>query len=85
MIEIGPYIDFHETDLYTTDYDGRLLCESGVLYWNGSKVHTNANFTNLILDKFDIDGAGNVVVKTNFYSLGEGNRLQVRRVYQDLN
>ena len=47
VIEVGAYIDFHETNGGTTDYDGRLDCVSGLLRWNGDAVYTSLNFTNL--------------------------------------
>ncbi|MDR3705770.1 MAG: hypothetical protein P4L28_07695 [Paludibacteraceae bacterium] len=34
-MEIGKYIDFHSTDVYTSDYDVRLLADSGKLTLTG--------------------------------------------------
>lgn len=42
VMEVGKYIDFHESDNDSDDYDGRLQVSTGILQFNGYSIyHTN--------------------------------------------
>jgi hypothetical protein len=43
VMEVGKYIDFHESDTDTSDYSVRVFSESGILYINGNKIWHKGN------------------------------------------
>ena len=57
VMEVGKYIDFHETSTDTSDYAGRLMVNDRVLYYNDNKVwHTGNDGSNSGLNADLLDG-----------------------------
>jgi hypothetical protein len=57
VMEIGKYIDFHETDDDTDDYDARISCVSGVLQIGGNTIwHAGNDGDGSTLDADLLDG-----------------------------
>jgi len=43
VMEVGKYLDFHETNAATTDYDSRMYSSSGSIYANGGLLWSAGN------------------------------------------
>ena len=48
VMEVGKYIDFHETDTDTSDYSGRLTANGDNLQWNGTNLSLNGHTHNTL-------------------------------------
>lgn len=48
VMEVGKYIDFHESSEDTSDYSGRLQVNGGVLQYNNNNILHSGNYSSII-------------------------------------
>lgn len=60
VMEVGKYLDFHESNSDTTDYAGRISLESGILKYNSKDISLSGHTHDMLQHS---DGVGQLLIR----------------------
>ena len=77
VMEVGSYLDFHEANTGTSDYNGRLSSVGTAAFWNGNRMWhaANSNLSTIDWTAKNITVATDIITNFNTWTNGNSKSL----------
>ena len=77
VMEVGAYLDFHEANTGTSNYDGRLSSAGTAAFWNGNRMWhaANSNLSTIDWAAKNITVATDIITNFNTWTNGNSKSL----------